>query len=149
MNITKTTGEENTVGATRTGFWPAVLGGHPFAGEELVDYDIGPDYLDMGWKWVVQPEPDIFPIGDKAVKLGEYYQKLQISSICEGRATQIHFMSQSCSDYPDIMYNVVENTDMMMYGQMAAEFGANVFGGSCRQWTERGMCLTCDFGHVG
>ncbi|KAF5383660.1 hypothetical protein D9615_003788 [Tricholomella constricta] len=118
--LLESTGEDDTVGATRSGNFSGTL-----FRERLVGYSSSSD--ELMHRYTLDNGPILF--GD--VLFGSYTEEMVILSICEGTATWISFTDVYCADKAAAAYNMYDRARRVLMDKLADDLGAMLFAGSC------------------
>ncbi|KAK7012811.1 hypothetical protein R3P38DRAFT_1557187 [Favolaschia claudopus] len=121
--VVNTTGTDNVPGATRAGIFS---GAH--YNETLTMYAKHPDILT--WSYYGAPITFTLPGEPTLVSFG-YTETFRIQSICNGQATYIDVLTQSCSGNQIDNYNIWYTFHDSVFPKIAATFGAPVLAGDC------------------
>ncbi|KAG6916188.1 hypothetical protein DXG01_008070 [Tephrocybe rancida] len=118
--LISTTGEDDTVGATRTGNFSGTV-----FRERLVDASQTPDRL------LHRFTLDNGPITFANVLFTSYTEEMVAQSICEGTATWLSFTDKYCADNAAAGYNLYQRARRTLMDKLADNTGAMYFEGSC------------------
>lgn len=61
----------------------------------------------------------------------QYYQRLHIRSICEGKATYATMVTNYCTDKPVLTYHFIDQSNRLAFGGIGTRFGGVRYEGSC------------------
>ncbi|KAG6816431.1 hypothetical protein H0H87_006093 [Tephrocybe sp. NHM501043] len=120
--IIETTGEDNTVGATRTSVDP---GDEPVT-ERLTDY-----HTSAPEAWSMRLVLENAPVTIAGIKLASYDEIFSAQSICGGAATYYTMTAAYCSDRVIQGYSMFDAYRRSAVAGLAKEIGADVFEGTC------------------
>ncbi|KAF8074671.1 hypothetical protein FPV67DRAFT_592426 [Lyophyllum atratum] len=118
--LLESTGEDDTVGATRSGEFNGT-----YFRERLVDFSKSPDRLMHRFTL------DNGPIAFGTVMYASYTEEMVVLSICGGTATFISFNDVYCAEDGPAAYNIYHRARRLLMDKLADDLGALIFSGTC------------------
>ncbi|KAG6832118.1 hypothetical protein H0H87_002631 [Tephrocybe sp. NHM501043] len=118
--LISTTGEDDTIGATRTGNFSGTI-----FRERLVDISQTPD------RFMHRFTLDNGPISFFGVSYSSYTEEMVVQGICQGTATWVSFTDKYCADDATSAFSIYRRSRRTLMDALADKMGARYLEGSC------------------